>query len=313
MKRVRMCFCFLFCMIFLMACGSDKEKKVEKGNGTRDNTPVILIPEASGEKVMGMETIQFDLSHSEEGYVIVEYTGDNPKVKVRIQNPNEEDPYTYDVRDGQNIYPLTGGNGSYTFSAYENIDGTKYSQLFTESVELSIANDYITYLYPNAYVYYTPETKAIALGQEIAEGADTDLDVVAYVYDYMVNHIRYDDEKADAVKDGQMVGYLPDVDEILEKKKGICFDYVAVMATMLRTQNIPTRMEIGYAQMSEGAVYHAWISVYIQEIGWIDDLIQFDGKHWSMMDPTLISDGNNSQKIRDFTKDASNYITKFLY
>ena len=68
------------------------------------------------------------------------------------------------------------------------------------------------------------------------------------------------------------------MDVILQEKKGICFDYAALMATMLRSQNIPAKMEIGYANMEEGAVYHAWLSVYIKDIGWIDDLIEFDGK-----------------------------------
>ena len=79
------------------------------------------------------------------------------------------------------------------------------------------------------------------------------------------------------------------------------------MATMLRSQNIPAKMEIGYANMEEGAVYHAWLSVYIKDIGWIDDLIEFDGKNWSMMDPTLISEQTttskkNSEKLHKKTK-----------
>ena len=121
------------------------------------------------------------------------------------------------------------------------------------------------------------------------------------------------DEKAEKAKNGELGGYLPDVDVILQEKKGICFDYAALMATMLRSQNIPAKMEIGYANMEEGAVYHAWLSVYIKDIGWIDDLIEFDGKNWSMMDPTLISDSNNSKKMRKFTKDKNNYTTKYVY
>lgn len=99
----------------------------------------------------------------------------------------------------------------------------------------------------------------------------------------------------------------------MEDQTGICFDYSAVMATMLRTQNIPTRMEIGYVSIKDETLYHAWISVYIHDIGWIDDLIHFDGKNWSMMDPTLISDSHNSSQIRSLIKNKENYITKYLY
>ena len=88
-------------------------------------------------------------------------------------------------------------------------------------------------------------------------------------------------------------GYLPNVDTILQSKKGICFDYAAVMATMLRTQGIPTKLVVGYA----GSAYHAWVSVYINEIGWIDNIFYFDGKSWVRMDPTFASSGNSSASI----------------
>ena len=174
--------------------------------------------------------------------------------------------------------------------------------MFSQSETLDIKNDYTTYLYPNQYVNFQRDSKAVSLSSEIVKSANNDLDAVKDVYEYVVNTLHYDDEKAEKAKNGELAGYLPDVDVILQEQKGICFDYAALMATMLRSQNIPAKMEIGYANMEEGAVYHAWLSVYIKDIGWIDDLIEFDGKNWSMMDPTLISDSNNSKKMRKFTK-----------
>ena len=43
-----------------------------------------------------------------------------------------------------------------------------------------------------------------------------------------------------------------------------------LMAAMLRSQGIPTRLEIGYSKDA----YHAWVSVYIEDIGWIDSIIE---------------------------------------
>ena len=299
--------------IMVAGCSSSAKKPIQKGQGTRDNTPVDLEPQPSGKKTLGNEKIIFDVSHCDQGYVMVKYLGNNPKVKVRITNPNGDDPYTYTVFDGYNVFPLTGGNGEYLFQAFENVSGSKYSQLFQGTQNIEILNDYVPYLYPNQYVNYNQNTKTIKKGQEIAEGADTDLDVVTYVYDYVVHNITYDYEKADLAKNGHLANYLPDVDHILQTQKGICFDYAAVMATMLRTQNIPTRMMIGYITLDGNSIYHAWIGVYIHNVGWVDDFIQFDGKNWSMMDPTLISDGHNQSKIKDFIKNQDNYITKYLY
>lgn len=44
---------------------------------------------------------------------------------------------------------------------------------------------------------------------------------------------------------------------------------------MLRSQRIPTRLEVGYM----GDVYHAWISIYTKETGWVNGIIEFDGKN----------------------------------
>jgi transglutaminase-like putative cysteine protease len=54
--------------------------------------------------------------------------------------------------------------------------------------------------------------------------------------------------------------YTPDTDKALEMKKGICFDYAAVVATMLRSQNIPTKLVFGYAPNGE---YHSWNEVFV--------------------------------------------------
>ena len=67
--------------------------------------------------------------------------------------------------------------------------------------------------------------------------------------------------------------------------KGICFDYASLMAALLRSQGIPTKLVVGYS----GDAYHAWISVYLDEIGWVDKIIEFDGKSWSLIDPTPVS------------------------
>ncbi|MCI9382900.1 MAG: transglutaminase domain-containing protein, partial [Lachnospiraceae bacterium] len=63
--------------------------------------------------------------------------------------------------------------------------------------------------------------------------------------------------------------YLPDVDATLQERKGICFDYSALFAAMLRAQDIPVRLAIGYVQPDN--IYHAWNQVYLDgEWVWMD-------------------------------------------
>lgn len=303
---------FSFLLLFSLSLSGCMTTSQDTRNGTRDNTPNVKIPEASGTKTIGNSKVTIDISNSHEGYVIVKYEGDNPKVKVKIQNPNGDDPYIYTLKKTQNVFPLTGRDGRYSFYVYENVYNDEYSQLFYQSVDIKIKNLYTPYLYPNQYVNFNKDSLTVKKGKEIASKADDDLDVVTDVYNYVVKNISYDDEKAQKIKDGKITDYIPDVDQILKIQKGICFDYAAVMATMLRSQRIPTRMMIGYVTIDGNSIYHAWIGVYIEEIGWVDDFIEFDGKNWSIMDPTIISDNNNS-KIKDFVKNQDNYLVKYLY
>lgn len=97
-----------------------------------------------------------------------------------------------------------------------------------------------------------------------------------------------------------MIRFLP--------KKGICFDYAALMTSMLRSQNIPTKLEVGYS----GDAYHAWISTYIDDKGWVDDIIQFDGDTWQIMDPTLAAT-NDSAAVKKYVGDGSHYVVKYTY
>ena len=61
-----------------------------------------------------------------------------------------------------------------------------------------------------------------------------------------------------------------------------------------------------------GEEYHAWISTYIKDIGWIDNIIEFDGKDWSLLDPTLGAN-NKSKDVKKYIGDGSKYIVKYTY
>jgi transglutaminase/protease-like cytokinesis protein 3 len=126
---------------------------------------------------------------------------------------------------------------------------------------------------------------------------------VSNIYTYVIENFDYDVEKAATVEQG----YLPTVDETLASGKGICFDYASLMAAMLRSQNIPTRLEVGYVS---GGVYHSWISVHTPETGWITNIIQFDGESWTMMDPTLASSAGANKEL---VGDGTNYSLMYQY
>ncbi len=270
-------------------------------SGGRSKSLLVLVPEASGTVVYGNDKVTIDASHTSEGYIMVNYHGSSAKVKLQITLPNSL-TYTYTLHSGYETFPLTGGDGSYKLGIYENISGDQYATAYSVDLSLQISNSMGPYLYPNQYVNYSNASNTIQKSSSLSAGANTDLELVEAVYNYITSNFSYDYDLAANVKSG----YLPDVDSVYAKKKGICFDYAAVMATMLRVQQIPTRMEIGYV----GDVYHAWISVYISDVGWINGIIQFHGDSWTMMDPTMAS---TSSSPKNYIPNQDRYTRKYIY
>ncbi len=284
---------------------SSKEAVAKNSQGSRNNNIKVLVPEASGVKVYGKADASIDASNATEGYVMVKYTGDAAKVRMLIETP-AGNTYNYLMAlDGQyDVYPLSEGSGTYKIGVYENLHDDQYAAAFTQSVNVTLKDEYSMFLYPNAYVDFNSNSEAVKKGLVLASGANSDLDVVRNVYHYVIKNVSYDYDKAATVQSG----YIPTVDETLATGKGICFDYASLMGAMLRSQGIPTRLEIGYA----GTEYHAWISVYTKETGWIDKIIQFDGNNWTLMDPTLGSYASNST-VKKYLEDDNYYQLKYKY
>ncbi len=248
-----------------------------------------------------------DASNLAEGYLLVRYTGGKDvKIKVQITKTGGT-TYTYNLGNTgvDETFPLTEGDGTYTVKVYENTTGTRYAQAYSVTLTLKLRSEFLPFLYPNQFVNYTAESAVAKKAAELTEKDTTALSRLQHIYDFVVGSFSYDYELAKTVQSG----YLPDVDKILEARKGICFDYAAVMSAMLRAQNIPCKLVVGYA----GTTYHAWIDVYIDGIGWVDKVIYFDGTAWTLMDPTFVSSGNHSDRIMKYVTTGSNYAAKYAY
>lgn len=279
----------------------------DKATGTMvENGPApvssTVTPQASGDEVYSNNKAVIDASNKKSGYIMVKYTGGSGnKIKVRITVPDDGTVYTYNLNSSGNYetFPLSGGNGTYNVKVYRNVSGTKYATDFSQDISVQLKNQFAPFLHSNQYVNYTSSSRAVAVAKQITSGSSSTLDKVQKIYTYVATNISYDYNKANSVSSG----YLPDIDNVLAVKKGICFDYAALMTAMLRSQNIPTKLVVGYA----GSVYHAWISVYVSGKGWIDGVIYFDGNSWKIMDPTFAST-QGSEAIKNTT-----YSAKYLY
>jgi len=265
----------------------------------------MLEAVASGKMVKKGSKATIDYSNTTDGYVMTQYTAKTTKrLKVQVKGPATT--YTYNLTAGiWEVFPLSDGNGKYQISVFENVSGSSYALVESVSCNVALKDEFAPYLRPNQYVNYSAASETVAKAEELLKDVTEPLEQVKIVYDYVVKNLTYDKQRAATVKSG----YLPVLDSVLAEKKGICFDYAALMTAMLRSQGVPCKLVVGYA----GTAYHAWISVWSEEAGWINSAIFFDGQTWQRMDPTFASSAKQSASIMKYIGDGSNYTVKYLY
>ena len=264
----------------------------------------VRTPQASGTSTFSNGGAVIDASNASQGYIMVKYSGGTSRIKVRISKGTE---YTYDLNTGGNyeVFPLTEGSGTYTIKVFQQVQGTSYAQVMSQAVTANIADSQSPFLYPNQFCNFNANSAVVSKAAELTAGIADPLAKVQAIYRYAIDHISYDYQKAASVQSG----YLPVPDSTLASGKGICFDYAALMTSMLRSQDIPTKLVIGYT----GGTYHAWVSVYLTGQGWVDNIIYFDGTNWRYMDPTFASSGKGDASISSYISNQANYQAKFTY
>jgi len=283
-------------------------------DGSHDTVPLAAMPvispavstvltnEASGRNVNRNAKAEVDFSNAADGYIMARWmdrSASNADVRVVIVGPNGvQYQYRLNTAGRWESFPLSGGNGNYIVRVMEGIGGGRFAVTNTVNISLTLNDEFAPFLRPNQFVNFTPQSAVVTLANEIVVDASSVLESVQNVYHWVVNNIDYDTELAQTVQSG----YVPNLDEVLRVRRGICFDYASLMTAMLRSQGIPTRLVIGYV----GTTRHAWISVYSEQDGWIDNVIQFNGNEWRIMDPTFSATGNR-EEVRRFVGNGENH------
>ena len=270
----------------------------------RDTTPRVLENTAPGAATAEGNGAVIDYSNISDGYIMAKYNGDNQKIKLQLTLSGGE-TYTYDVLPNKDFvaFPLSAGNGDYSAAMFLNVEGDQYSQACATSFQANIADEFSPFLRANQFSNFDSSTQAVAKAVELAEGTRIDLKVIENVFIFITENVKYDYDLAANVQSG----YIPDVDRTLSTGKGICFDYAALMTSMLRSQGIPCKLVVGYA----GPAYHAWISVNVEGIGWVANMIQFNEDSWTMMDPTFAASGDTADP--NIIGDGENYNPVYFY
>lgn len=289
-------------IVILAGCGNS--------GGSGEEPPVysptqVLTPEAPAKQTLGSSPLILDISNQEQGYFIAQSDSSDSRMNIQLTSPSGV-LYSYFLDPGKSaVIPFSEGSGDYQATCYQQIDGSQYAALYTETLHIKLKNEFLPFLYPNQYVDFSEKSQACKLARSLVTKESKDVDMLKTFYTYITTHITYDYHKAETVE----AGYLPNVDETLKTGTGICFDYAALLTAMLRSQDIPCKLEIGYS----GDIKHAWVDVYIRNKGWVTKAASFDGDTWELMDPTFDANSSDNEAIQEYIGDESNYTVQYTY
>ncbi len=285
----------------LAACGSGSGSEQASGASFEAATSIADATFDAGSAISG-NGAAIDVSHTSDGYVAVSAEATS---RLKFQITSGQASYNYDLpQDGSAIVcPLSFGDGPYTFRVMQNTSGSNYVELFSTAADVTLNSEFEPFLHPNVYCNYSESSTCVAKARELVANAANQGEAVRAICEYVVDNVKYDDDKAAQLKDSS--GYVPNPDDTLSSGTGICFDYASLGAAMLRSQGIPAKIVTGY--VSPNGIYHAWIMVHIDGT-WKSARFSVVPNTWSRVDLTFAasSDGGN-------VGDGKDYTDRFVY
>ena len=212
------------------------------------------------------------IENANDGTVKLVYNNDNDaRVKLLVQLTGGTQ-YKYDIPKG-------------------NISGTKYAVVQTVSVTQRLSSDNDAFLSSNLIIDWNTTNEAIKKAQELARKGGSKK--IKYIYDFVVKNYSYDYDKANNINEiAKYSQYIPNIKKIYTDKKGICYDYSVLLASMLRSVGVPTKVVTGYTV--NATVYHAWNNVY-------------DNSKWNVVDATYDAQMYRAKRSYSMYKSFSDY------
>lgn len=174
--------------------------------------------------------------------------------KVIVEKDDVE--YIYNLISESESFPLQMGSGEYQVSILGSNDGRRFRLLSKETIDVELEENAV-FLSSSQTVNWNDESEVTALAKTLTKDAETNREKLEAIHEYVVNNIAYDYEKAEDLPKG----YVPFAEATLTEETGICYDFAAITAAMLRSVDVPTKLIKGYSAFTP--VYHAWNEVLV--------------------------------------------------
>lgn len=235
----------------------------------------------------------YKLDEANNGVVIVTYPVETG-ARYKVMLSKDDERYYYDLTSSEERFPLQMGEGTYELAVLKSFEGTIYSYEYKTAFTVDNIDEESVFLNSIQNIDWNESNEAIKFVDELVEDSMTDIEKIETIQEYIAENYRYDYEKFATIKGA----YLPSIDLTFEAKSGICYDFSSLLASMLRSEGIQTKLVMGYR--ADTTVYHAWNEVRIND-------------RWLTIDITL--DSEYSQKGFEYGlfKDSSLYEANAEY
>lgn len=237
----------------------------------------------------GVSAYSINLKNSNE--IAIESPAYGSNMRIMVEKGSEK--YYYSLNNEKENIPVQLGNGSYTVKILKNTSGNSYKVV--DKSTLSIKNNSLdVYLSSSQPVYWEGKEKVLGLANTLTKGLITDTEKVISVYNYIIKNVKYDYNKINVVS----TDYVPDLEKIIAENNGLCYDYAALFAGILRSQGIHTKLVKGYK--NDMKAYHAWNEVLI-EGKWVTIDTTYDAALANSTTKTsMIKSANEYNKVREY-------------
>ena len=188
------------------------------------------------------------------------------KIKLQVLHGAEE-WVVYNLKADGSIedFSLQFGSGEYTVNIMQNLKDDQYFAVESKTFTVTLSDDASVYLNSIQNVNWNYNMQPIidvkniiAPALENAQDSELKQSCTDDLYTYICQNITYDNDKVYNLE----YDYIPDIEQTYADGKGICYDYSSLLASMLRSVGIPTKLVKGYASYNP-TVYHAWNEVYL--------------------------------------------------
>ena len=181
-------------------------------------------------------------------------TANYSNFKVIVEKDDVE--YIYNLTSESEAFPLQMGSGQYEITILGSNDGRRFRSLSKETINVTLKENDV-FLSSSQTVNWNNESEVTALAKTLTKDAETDREKLEVIHEYVVNNVSYDYDKARNLPKG----YIPFAETTLTDGLGICYDFAALTASMLRSVDVPTKLVKGYSSYTP--VYHAWNEVLV--------------------------------------------------